>query len=351
MATRNRNRNRDWDNSGNYGREYNTGAYYDGSTYRERGSNEWPNNYDEGGNNDRWQRRYGEDDRDYNENKSRYSRQGYYGNQGLRGGESGSWGNRDRENDYENRGTSWGDSYSSNYRSSYRGFPDYEDYEQGAFGNSGSRYRNYGGNYGRSTTGNHGQGSRLGNSDYYGGSRNQGYGYGQRGYGNSYGSGNYGAWRQDEGEDRGWWDKTTDEVSSWFGDEDAERRRDQDRRREGMHRGKGPKGYQRSDDRIKDDINDRLSDDPFVDASNIDVTVSNGEVMLTGTVFERSDKRRAEDIAESVSGVRNVEVRLRVQDEYSSSYRTGASATGATAGTSAGAERMKNKQSTLTETK
>ncbi len=71
---------------------------------------------------------------------------------------------------------------------------------------------------------------------------------------------------------------TTDEVSSWFGNEDAERRREQDHRWEGTHRGKGPKGYQRSDDRIRDDVNDRLSDDAFLDASNIDVTVSSGEV-------------------------------------------------------------------------
>lgn len=78
------------------------------------------------------------------------------------------------------------------------------------------------------------------------------------------------------------------------------------------HRGKGPRNYTRSDDRMKEDINDRLSDDPFVDASDVDVSVSNGEVTLTGTVDHRSTKRRAEDLAEAVSGVRNVENRLRV---------------------------------------
>jgi osmotically-inducible protein OsmY len=101
-------------------------------------------------------------------------------------------------------------------------------------------------------------------------------------------------------------------VSSWFGDEDAERRRAWDKQRSGQHRGKGPKGYRRSDDRIQEDINDRLSDDVFIDASDIEVSVNQGEVTLTGTVNERSDKRRAEDIAEEVSGVRNVENRIRV---------------------------------------
>jgi osmotically-inducible protein OsmY len=152
--------------------------------------------------------------------------------------------------------------------------------------------------------------------------------------------------------ERGWWDRTTDEVSSWFGDEDAARRREQDHFREGSHRGKGPKGYQRSDDRIKDDINDRLSDDPFVDASEVDVSVQNGEVTLTGTVRSRSDKRRAEDLADAVSGVRNVEVRLRVQEdryntgEAKSSYVSNSAVTG-----TASVDKNKMKQSSLTESK
>jgi osmotically-inducible protein OsmY len=80
----------------------------------------------------------------------------------------------------------------------------------------------------------------------------------------------------------------------------------------GEHRGKGPRGYSRSDERIKEDINDRLSDNPFIDATEIEVMVSGGEVTLTGSVTDRNDKRMAEDIAESVSGVKNVENRIRV---------------------------------------
>jgi hypothetical protein len=85
-------------------------------------------------------------------------------------------------------------------------------------------------------------------------------------------------------------------------------------------RGRGPKGYRRSDERIKEDINDRMTDDYYLDASEIEIEVSNGEVTLTGTVFAREDKRRAEDIAESVSGVSNVENRIRVKQRYGGAY-------------------------------
>jgi hypothetical protein len=88
-------------------------------------------------------------------------------------------------------------------------------------------------------------------------------------------------------------------------------------------RGRGPKGYRRSDERIKEDVNDRLSDDYYIDASDVEVAVQNSEVTLTGTVKSRSDKRRIEDIAESVSGVTNVENRLRVkQYDYTTSGAT-----------------------------
>ena len=128
-------------------------------------------------------------------------------------------------------------------------------------------------------------------------------------------------------QDRGWWDKTKDEVSSWFGDDDAERRRRMDES-QAPHRGKGPKGYTRSDERIKEDVNDRLSDDPYVDASEIEVTVKNCEVTLTGTVNSRNEKRRAEDVVDSISGVKNVENRLRVNSMSSQNTNTMGSGTG-----------------------
>ena len=80
----------------------------------------------------------------------------------------------------------------------------------------------------------------------------------------------------------------------------------------GWHVGKGPSGYTRSDERIREDVCDRLTDDPYVDASNIEVAVQGGEVTLAGHVDRREDKRRAEDIAESVLGVRDVQNQIRV---------------------------------------
>lgn len=81
----------------------------------------------------------------------------------------------------------------------------------------------------------------------------------------------------------------------------------------GEYRGRGPLGYTRSDERIREDVCDRLTDDPSLDASGIEVRVGSGEVTLSGTVGSRMDKRRAEDIAEEVSGVRHVQNDLRVR--------------------------------------
>lgn len=82
----------------------------------------------------------------------------------------------------------------------------------------------------------------------------------------------------------------------------------------GRFAGLGPKDYRRSDDRIREDISDRLTDDAFVDASDIVVLVESCEVTLSGTVDTRDQKRRAEDIAEGVSGVRDVNNQVRVKN-------------------------------------
>lgn len=79
------------------------------------------------------------------------------------------------------------------------------------------------------------------------------------------------------------------------------------------HRGKGPKGYQRSDQRIQEDISDRLSYDGSVDASDIELKVNDCEVTMDGQVDSKYAKRRAEDCADSVSGVTHVQNNLRVQ--------------------------------------
>jgi hypothetical protein len=80
----------------------------------------------------------------------------------------------------------------------------------------------------------------------------------------------------------------------------------------GPHRGRGPKGYQRSDERIREDVCERLTEDPYIDASNIEIEVQGREVTLSGTVASRGVRRRAEDIVDLVSGVTHVQNNLRV---------------------------------------
>ncbi len=194
-------------------------------------------------------------------------------------------------------------------------------------------YENYG-RYERETMNDRGRSNRRPNRDDW---TTDDLGYGEDGYGSRYGRGGpsvyqgympfdpsdrYGSPRDADryrgsygrGEDRDMWDRAGDEIASWFGDEDAERRRDMDARRDESHRGRGPKGYLRSDSRINEDVHDRLTDHPRLDASDISVSVENGEVTLSGFVRRRGDKRIAEDCAESVTGVKNVQNNLRVQE-------------------------------------
>jgi hypothetical protein len=85
-----------------------------------------------------------------------------------------------------------------------------------------------------------------------------------------------------------------------------------ERQREGPFAGRGPKGYQRADSRIREDVCDRLTDAPFLDASDIEVNVKDGDVTLSGTVRSREERRRSEDLIEHVTGVRDVHNNLRV---------------------------------------
>ncbi|MDD9724588.1 BON domain-containing protein [Roseovarius sp. SK2] len=107
-------------------------------------------------------------------------------------------------------------------------------------------------------------------------------------------------------EERGFLARAEDEVTSWFGDDAAQQRREVD------HRGRGPKSYVRSDIRIEEDVNDWLTDDRDVDATEVSVGVKDREVTLDGTVDTRWAKRAAEDCADSVSGVVHVQNNLRV---------------------------------------
>lgn len=88
-----------------------------------------------------------------------------------------------------------------------------------------------------------------------------------------------------------------------------------DDRDRGPHSGRGPRGWQRSDERIHDEVCEALWRNGNVDASHVDVTVENGEVNLDGFVRTRHEKRLAEDEAERIEGVRDVHNRLRIGTE------------------------------------
>jgi hypothetical protein len=83
----------------------------------------------------------------------------------------------------------------------------------------------------------------------------------------------------------------------------------------GEFTGRGPRGYRRSDERIREDVCQCLTDDDHIDASDIEVTVNDREVTLTGTVSSRMQKRHAEDLIERLPGVRDVINNIRVVSE------------------------------------
>jgi osmotically-inducible protein OsmY len=262
---------------------------------------------------------------------------GYRGGTGYRGGGYGGSG----ESGFEYRGSGYGRDFEGSWRGSH-GSSSRGDFERGGdrggggYGASGAGFGSYGdrSSFGR----NYGRDWRDYGAENYPGIRDRGTDW-NRDFGREdYGRGGYGA-----DEERGFWERAADEVSSWFGDEDAERRRRMDH-----YRGRGPKGYTRSDDRIREDVSDRLTDDWRVDASEIDVSVSGGEVTLSGTVNSRDAKRRAEDLAENVSGVKHVQNNIRVSQ---ASWAGGSSGTTGTAGSTGGTGTSVSQSTTGTRTR
>lgn len=74
----------------------------------------------------------------------------------------------------------------------------------------------------------------------------------------------------------------------------------------GPHAGRGPRDWRRTDEWIREDVCQWMSDDPRLDAREIDVRVQDGDVTLDGRVADRGARRLAEDIAAAVPGVRDV---------------------------------------------
>src|SRR6185437_5313728 len=168
-----------------------------------------------------------------------------------------------RNNDYENRSV-----YSSDHERDY--WKNRNSQLNDLNWNTNSNYNNdYNRNYNNDSNRNYNDYNRSSNNydrnDYF--NRSSYRNDNRNNYSNSnWRSNDYNnryrndGWRDNNrNEDRDWWDRTKDEVASWFGDDDAKRRRNRDEREEGTHRGKGPKNYTRSQERIKEDVSDKLS--------------------------------------------------------------------------------------------
>lgn len=306
------------------------------------------------------------DRRDNRDNNDINDRSNYY-----RGGETGSdYRAGDHRNEFSSDANFGSDSnrYQSpgDYRSTdFNRTTNYADYRDRAFGPSRDYIDNgriemgrprdeENMNYGSDRMNVNDSGSRQGRygQDFYGkgregfsnenfssasgsgsGSFGQGYGsnYGGSSYGMGMSSGSYGSGfgsgdtrrgyeQQDRGQSRDFGGQRSQGYSqlgqenyggrdSWNSDRYSERRFGG-----GLsHYGKGPKGYQRSEERIKEEVCDILTHDHRVDASNIEVSIENGVVVLKGTVDDRQSKRLAEEAIENVQGVADVRNELKVQ--------------------------------------
>jgi len=75
---------------------------------------------------------------------------------------------------------------------------------------------------------------------------------------------------------------------------------------------RGPKGYERSDERLKEDVSERMYAGDW-DTSDVSVEVESGVVTLDGTVDDRQTKYMLEEMVDNIPGVKDVENRLRVR--------------------------------------
>jgi BON domain len=102
------------------------------------------------------------------------------------------------------------------------------------------------------------------------------------------------------------------------------------------YQGRGPKGYERSDERLKELICERLTDDPRIDASDVTVEVSQRVVKLRGTVDDRRTKYEIEELVERCGGVRDIDNQLRTQSasEWERSQQSRGSETSSQSGAS-----------------
>lgn len=99
-----------------------------------------------------------------------------------------------------------------------------------------------------------------------------------------------------------------------YADREAHNRYNREHFPQGPHRGKGPKNFTRSDERLKEHVNELLMEHDEIDATHVDVDVKNGEVTVTGTVQARQQRRAIEDLIEGMVGVKDVHISIKIAD-------------------------------------
>jgi hypothetical protein len=246
---------------------------------------------------------------------------GAYGRMGERSG-SGSYG---QERGYRG-GEGWRGEGGSYGGESWRGRR--EGYGAG-YGEMSEGWRGEGGGYGRMGEGWRGEGSYGRGGESWRGER--GYGGGSWGEGGYRGESGYGrgseSWRGEGGYSseggyrggQGAYQSGSTMTHGGYESDQYDWRRGQDEdaswKYQGPESGRGPKSYQRPDDRICEEVCERMTRHGSLDASDIDVEVHGAEVVLKGEVPDRRQKRLAEDMADGVYGVKNVRNELRTKDQ------------------------------------
>ncbi|HKY01567.1 MAG TPA: BON domain-containing protein [Burkholderiales bacterium] len=81
---------------------------------------------------------------------------------------------------------------------------------------------------------------------------------------------------------------------------------------------RAPKSYQRSDERLREDIYERLIQRWDIDSTEVTVTVSAGTVTLEGTVPDRRSRHEIENIVDDAHGVKDIQNNLRIENNWSS---------------------------------
>jgi osmotically-inducible protein OsmY len=76
--------------------------------------------------------------------------------------------------------------------------------------------------------------------------------------------------------------------------------------------GRGPKGWRRSSERIREDVCEALYHSAMVDASDIDIIIEDKILYLRGTVDSRETKREAQRCVEDLPGIDDVQNELRI---------------------------------------